>query len=120
MRVATASLLGLALLFAVAEVRAGMKEDTRCVICTCQNEAVICLQGFGEEIGEQGPCAGPCSQNEGFQSIKIVESACEDLPTCDHAYAPAASPLWLTGGAVALLLIGGATVRRMSARDLAA
>jgi hypothetical protein len=108
----------LGLLLGAAEVRAGV--EPRCAICTCQNEAVICIQAETEVVEEQGPCAGPCSQNDGFQSIKIVESACEDLPTCDHAYAPAASPLWLSGGAFALLLGGGAAVRRLRSRNDAA
>ncbi len=114
MRVAVLLGLTFAMLAGPSDVSAIPVADS-CAICTCQNEAVICLGRFGE-TEEQGPCAGPCSLNGGFQSIQIVESPCEDLPTCDHAYAPAASPLWLSGGAVALLLLGGATVRRVHSR----
>lgn len=90
-----------------------------CAICTCQNEAVLCVgtSPTMEELEEQGPCGGICSTvDSSFQSLTIVDAPCEDLPTCDHAYAPAASPLWLGGGAFALLLLSSVTLRRARLR----
>lgn len=118
MRIITVSVAALAciLFTSAAEVHADIEGDA-CAICTCQNEAVICVEAFTETAEEQGPCAGPCSENGGFQSIQVVQNACSDLPTCDHAYAPAASPLWLAGGALGLLLFGGVTLRRVRSRS---
>ena len=89
-----------------------------CVICTCENNAVICLDGGpGEIIEEQGICAGPCADVDStFESREIVETACGDLPTCAHAETPTASPLWLSAGMIGLLFFGAATLRRVAGR----
>jgi hypothetical protein len=85
-----------------------------CVVCTCADGAVLCLDSFTETQAEQGPCAGPCdSIGSSFGSIDVTETACEDLPACDRAQTPVASPLWLGGATVALMLFGGLSLRRL-------
>lgn len=91
--------------------------ESNCGICTCADGAVLCLDTFMEVVEEQGPCGPACSEiGSSFESLEIVETSCENLPVCDRALAPAASPLWLAGGTLAMLFLGGAAVRRIRSR----
>jgi len=122
MRIEIDFAIGLACSVLLASATAHAVDGAHCAVCTCQNgglnDTIVCVaQGGGEEIEDQGPCASACSSvGQSYKSIKVVETACEDLPACDHAETPAASPLWLAGGAFALLVLGAAAVRRMRLR----
>jgi hypothetical protein len=89
-----------------------------CIVCSCQDGAEICLNTTTmEELEEQGPCGAPCASiGSSFASIELIDTPCEDLPVCDHAEAPAASPLWLSAGALSLAMLGGLGIRRMRPR----
>jgi hypothetical protein len=117
MRMFARLLVGAVLMLAAGSATAGPGVAPACNVCTCADGAIICLpSGPGESVEEQTPCGICTTIGSQFGSRDFVETACEDLPACDHAETPAASPLWLTGGALAMLLIGGTTVRRVRAR----
>jgi MYXO-CTERM domain-containing protein len=112
--------MGMALSLVIASVAsAGNEHLSSCDVCTCQDGAVICIgvENHGEVLEEQGVCGGACSSiGSSFESRDHFELSCSDLPICDHAEAPAASPLWLSAGALALVGIGGLGVRRARRR----
>lgn len=100
-------------------VLAGPSKEPNCGICTCADGAVLCLDTTmgGEVVEEQGPCGPACSNiGSSFESLVIIETQCEDLPVCDHAEAPASSPMWLASAALAMFLLGGAAARRLRSR----
>src|SRR5262245_29975809 len=88
-----------------------------CNVCTCTDGAIICIPtGDMENAETEFPCGICVNIGSQFESREFVETACEDLPACDHAETPAASPLWLALGALALVGIGGTTLRRVRTR----
>jgi len=91
-----------------------------CLLCTCQDGAVLCLDSTdGDEvIDELGPCGPACSEiNSSYKSSELVETPCEDLPTCDHAETPAASPLAMSVAALGLVAFGALLLRRNRERS---
>jgi MYXO-CTERM domain-containing protein len=107
------ALIGMIATQAVAGPPAG------CIVCSCQDGAEICLPTAlnMEVLEDQGVCGSPCASiGSSFAAIELLEVPCEDLPVCDHAEAPAASPLWLGAGALTLAMLGGLGIRRTRRR----
>jgi hypothetical protein len=117
MRALAGFVVNLAIILGVTSMAwAGM--PNACRICTCQNERIICLDTSiaMDVLEEEGVCGSPCASSGGFQSQELVDTPCEDLPQCDFAQTPTASPLWLSASALALVLVGGASMRRLRSR----
>jgi hypothetical protein len=115
-------LMGAAFSLMLASAASAGNGQAACDVCTCADGAVVCLvvETHDEALEEQGVCGGACSSiGSTFESRQHVEESCSDLPACDHAAAPAASPLWLSAGALALVGIGGNGVRRARRRRAA-
>jgi len=94
----------------------------KCIICTCENGAVLCLDGpdGSEVVEEQGLCGPACSEiNSSYKSNELVETSCEDLPTCDHADTPAASPLAMSIAGLGLVGFGTLLLRRNRVKSAA-
>jgi MYXO-CTERM domain-containing protein len=114
--------MGVAFSLMLTSAASAGKGQAACDVCTCADGAVICInvENHGDVLEEQGVCGGACSSiGSSFESREHVEVSCTDLPACDHAEAPAASPLWLSAGALALVGIGGIGVRRAQRRRAA-
>jgi hypothetical protein len=106
------------LLSGYGSVAAGgdMEPVLRCVVCTCENDEVVCLQEEGNpDVLEEGVCGPACSSiGSSFDDIDRVEGSCFEALACttDQRQAPAAGPLWLTAAALGMALFGGLAVRR--------
>lgn len=116
MRTPAGSLIALGIaLFLAGQANANL--DVLCEVCTCEDGTVVCLDAEADTVDELGVCGAVCSNaGSSFESRTLSPFECEDLPACDHAQTPAASPLWLSVGTLALVFLGGATMRRTRAQ----
>jgi MYXO-CTERM domain-containing protein len=93
-----------------------------CNLCFCESGDLVCLDAIGAEAPEEQLviCNVACAEiGSEHGSRQFVETPCSDLPLCTSVGAPAAGPLWLGIGVVALLGLGAAGVRRARRRAAA-
>lgn len=91
-----------------------------CEVCTCDSGEIICVDPLAEVIEEAVLCGNACMTIGSTHGTREhVDSACDEIPACEHVSAPASGPVWLGAAALGLVAFGALRMRRSRARSAA-